>query len=210
MRPVWFRSGFEPSPVIPFLPATNSRLAREDILAEPALASLVARTTEHVRAKAPSAFPIKFTYFSKTPKSNWSVSWHQDRNVVLANESVSTGFGKPAQRSDGWHSEAPEAVLRNMMFAICFFDDCGPDAGPLEIVQGLDELNRKTSEDAAALAERLGTEVCIARAGDILLLPMLMPHRSKVQTVSKLRRTLRVDFAISCLPSPMEFANAIL
>lgn len=56
------------------------------------------------------------------------------------------------------------------------------------------------------MAARCVTEDCAARRGDVLLLNMLVLHRSKPATDTRPRRVFRVDYAAVGLPPPLEWA----
>src|SRR5580765_3315393 len=37
-------------------------------------------------------FPVRSIFFDKTPEANWSVAWHQDLHIAVAEKTVTAGF----------------------------------------------------------------------------------------------------------------------
>lgn len=172
------------------------------------LHELVDAATLCARRSDPAARPVRAVWFVKPPHGDagrsWAVGWHQDRVVALKARADAPGFSKWSEKSGILHAEAPEKVLQTMRFALVHVDDATRESGALEVV------------DASAIVPAEGivshtagrlSGMCEARAGDIVLLPMLCLHRSGPNTSDQVRRILRVDFAHQALPAPLEWAT---
>ena len=93
-----------------------------------------------------------------------------------------------------------------MLFLRLHLDDQAAAEGAMEIARGSHIQGRCRAALAATRAARYPPELTIAKAGDVLILPMLTLHRSSAATSPTRRRTLRIDLAFEALPAPLEWA----
>ena len=96
-------------------------------------------------------------------------------------------------------------ILDHMLFVRLHLDNESVESGPIQIALGSHLCGFVRSEDAQIRANAHEVETCIGKRGDILVLKMLMLHRSAPAVQATSRRVLRVDYANSPLPRPLEW-----
>lgn len=154
----------------------------------------------------PKAFPVRLVAFDKTPDANWAVPWHQDRVLALASRHELSGYSNWARKAGVWHVEPPIDFLKQMIFARIHFDDTDQSNGCLELALGTHKFGLIPSDQATRFAEKTDIESCVAKRGDVLLVSALTLHRSATSLSSESRSALRIDYANSQLPPPLEWA----
>lgn len=147
------------------------------------------------RALGFDTHPVRLVAFNKTSEANWSVPWHQDRVIAVAEKRDVPGYDKWVRKLNYWHCEAPPSLLANMMFARVHIDHNTAENGALELALRSQTRGRISATDARAIASDCEIEVCRAASGDVLFVHALTLHRSRSATVSDTRRTVRVDYA---------------
>ncbi|QPH52902.1 phytanoyl-CoA dioxygenase [Pontivivens ytuae] len=175
--------------------------------ADPALVALLGEGSvvgQAVGRLLPGARPVRIVSFDKRVGRNWALPWHQDRVIAVRERRDVPGFGRWSRKGDMWHCEPPVEVLARMLFVRLHLDDQDAETGAMEIALG--EPGPVPVAEAAARAEALPREVCVAARGDVLVLPMLTLHRSGPSDRETPRRVLRVDYAAEGLPGGLEWA----
>ena len=167
------------------------------------------KMAELVQSVMPDSFPVRLVTFDKTPESNWSVPWHQDRVVAVAERHETAGFRNWSQKAGTWHAEPPIELLEHMLFARIHLDDADQSNGCLELALGTHKLGLVVAEQAAAFATLAPREICRAERGDVLLVKALTLHRSLSSKSKSSRRALRVDFANRVLPPPLQWSISL-
>ena len=171
----------------------------------PDIATRLAPLTAGADGLHHGAFPTRLVSFAKSEGVNWAVGWHQDKVISVRERMDAPGFGKWTCKDACWHCEPPPEVLRGMLFVRLHLDANTAANGAMEIVPR-SHLGGLLSRDAAsALADRGPTELCTAAPGDVLILDMLMLHRSSPSRSTAPRRVLRVDYATAPLPAPLRW-----
>jgi Phytanoyl-CoA dioxygenase (PhyH) len=155
----------------------------------------------------PNAKPVRVVAFDKTPEQNWGVPWHQDRVIAVKSRHDVPGYHNWSQKSGVWHCEPPAAVLEQMLFLRVHLDDADLGNGGMEIALGSHQAGPVNASKAADIAARYVTENCVAARGDVLVLNMLILHRSKPATDTRPRRVFRVDYGATDLPTPLGWAT---
>ncbi|MEM6661237.1 MAG: phytanoyl-CoA dioxygenase family protein [Pseudomonadota bacterium] len=153
----------------------------------------------------PRHAPVRVVAFEKTGAVNWSVPWHQDRVITVADRHDVSGFTNWSRKAGTWHCEPPLDVLAEMLFVRVHLDRNDADNGAMEIALGSHKTGLINSTSAADAAESYPVELCTAEPGDILVLSMLMLHRSRPSTSMQPRRALRIDFSDQVLPAPLRW-----
>ena len=154
------------------------------------------------------AFPTRIVAFDKTPDHNWSVPWHQDRVIAVAERSDVQGCSNWSHKGNTWHCEPSIDVLEHMLFIRVHLDDDIDGNGAMQIALGSHKQGRVAASDAQHIAERHDIETCVGKRGDILVLKMLTLHRSPPAQSASTRRVLRIDYANKPLPSPLAWPEA--
>lgn len=152
-----------------------------------------------------AARPVRVMLFDKTPETNWSVAWHQDRTIAVRARIEVEGFGPWSVKDGIVHVEPPVEILDGMVTLRLHLDDCGEDNGPLKVVSGSHLLGSIPAHRAAGLAEVLPVQVCTARAGDVWACATLILHASEPAANPGQRRVLQVDYAAVGLPGGLEW-----
>ena len=182
----------------------GSAFARRNLLDHPAargFADGVGRglVTPHL---GHDARPVRAILFDKTPAANWTVPWHQDRSVAVAERREAAGFGPWSVKAGVVHVQPPVGVLRGMLTVRLHLDDCGGDNGPLRVVPGthgdlldVNEVERQSTGGVAVTAA----------VGDAVLMRPLLLHASSPATRPGRRRVLHVEYAAGDLPGGLRW-----
>jgi hypothetical protein len=163
--------------------------------------------TRHIDKLAMRMQPVRAVAFDKTERTNWVLPWHQDRVIAVAARHPVAGYDHWSEKQGVWHCQPPTAILSEMLFVRVHLDDADAQTGAMEIAVGSEVAGFVPAKEAESTANCYPREVCIARRGDILVLPMLTLHRSLAALVPASRRVLRIDYAASTLPPPLAWAN---
>ncbi|HAV63046.1 MAG TPA: phytanoyl-CoA dioxygenase [Verrucomicrobiales bacterium] len=153
-------------------------------------------------------FPVRALLFDKTPQTNWTVSWHQDLSIAVADRIDTPGFGGWSLKEGVWHVQPPATVLERMLTVRLHLDDCGPEHGPLRVVPGSHRLGRLDADAIAGCRAGTPVEEILCGAGDALVMRPLLLHASSKATRPSRRRVLHVEFAREDLPGDLEWAAA--
>ena len=154
----------------------------------------------------PESKPVRIVAFNKSASTNWSVPWHQDRVIAVAQRHDVEGFGGWSNKDGVWHCEPPIAILSAMIFARIHFDDTDEKNGCFELALGTHAHGWIASDQAHAVASSAPREICTAKRGDVLFVKALALHRSASSKTGDPRRALRVDYVNLDLRPPLEWA----
>jgi hypothetical protein len=133
---------------------------------------------------------VRGLFFDKPPASSWSLPWHRDLTIAVAEHLPALGrFRNPTTKAGVPHVEAPDDVLREMLTLRIHLDDATPENGPLRVIPG-----SHTSRDAPAGEP---PQTILAQAGDVLAMRPLLLHASgEAQAGTQLhRRVIHLEFA---------------
>ncbi|WP_294195594.1 phytanoyl-CoA dioxygenase family protein [uncultured Sphingomonas sp.] len=204
-----------PAAAIPLLPTLHQLAA--DLPQEraglrfhrhPALAGLLAAGPVHaiaVHHLGAQAQPVRAILFDKTPSTNWSLGWHQDRTIAVQACADVPGYGPWSIKQGIQHVEPPFAVTAAMLTLRVHLDDTPADNAPLLIAPGSHRLGRIAEDAIGATVERCGSIACLARAGDVWSYATPILHASAAARGHRRRRVLQVDYAAHALPPPLEW-----
>jgi len=138
--------------------------------------------------------------FDKSPLLNWSVAWHQDRAIAVAERRDAPGFGPWSVKDGHAHVAPPVEVLDRMVTVRVHIDDCGLENAPLLAALGTHKLGRVAASQAEAVAMEHEVLTCTARAGDVWVYATPILHASEPSRSSVHRRVLQIDYAACNLP----------
>ncbi|MEM8576335.1 MAG: phytanoyl-CoA dioxygenase family protein [Pseudomonadota bacterium] len=174
----------------------------------PGLALL--RETRHwlpaVHAVWPGWRPVRAGAFDKTAAQNWSVPWHQDRVIAMAERLDVPGFSNWSDRSGYWHCSPSLDVLEDMLFVRVHLDASLRECGGMQIAVGSHSLGHIRAGDVDTTLATCRAEDTDAAPGDILVLHMLTLHRSCPSQTAVPRRVIRFDLARKDLPGGLRWA----
>lgn len=149
---------------------------------------------------------VRIVAFNKSERANWFVPWHQDRSIAVRERRDSAGFSRWTIKDGVPHVEAPAELLKAMAALRIHIDDCGEDAGPLEVIPGTHREGPLDKAQIDALAATRPTRLCLAARGDILVMRPLLVHRSQRARTPLARRVLHLEYASHELPSELQWA----
>ena len=150
--------------------------------------------------------PVRVVAFDKSPDSNWGLPWHQDRVIRVAARDDSAPVTNWSLKAGAWHCEPAEAVLRRMLFVRVHIDGCDETNGAMELALGSHREGIVSAAKAEEVAGRCMTEIAESSPGDILVMSMLLLHRSRPALSARSRRAVRVDYAAGPPPAPLGWA----
>jgi ectoine hydroxylase-related dioxygenase (phytanoyl-CoA dioxygenase family) len=149
---------------------------------------------------------VRSILFNKSETANWQVAWHQDLTIAVRTRVETEGFGSWSTKDGVPHVQPPVDVLERMLNVRLHLDVADESNGALYVSPGSHRLGRIAASEAAATAERLGKELCVVNAGDVLLFRPLTLHASRKVTSSRPRRVIHLEFAGVSLPTPLDWA----
>ncbi len=149
--------------------------------------------------------PVRAILFDKTPATNWSVGWHQDRTIAVAKRAEVDGFGPWTVKNGLVHVAPPFDLLARMVTLRVHLDPVPTTNAPLLIAPGSHRLGAISQPKVHLVVRQYGTKVCLADAGDIWLYATPILHASAAASVPAHRRVLHVDFAIGNLPGGLRW-----
>jgi hypothetical protein len=155
-------------------------------------ASVISRQAERIGV---DATPVRILSFNKPSSANWTVPWHQDRVIAVADHIEVSGYSNWVAKGPVWHCEPPIGLLHSMVFIRVHFDGCDETNGAIEIALGSNRKGFVDARQAKDVAEMHEIEVCRANPGDVLIVKALTLHRSSSSHLVGSRRALRVDYA---------------
>lgn len=151
------------------------------------------------------AFAVRAVAFDKTPQTNWSVAWHQDRTIAVESRIEIQGYGPWSTKDGQLHVAPPVEVLQGMVTLRLHIDACGNDNAPLKAALGTYALGRVPADTAAGVAAAHPVQVCLAEAGDVWAYATLILHASERSRSQGRRRVLQVDYAAVGLPGGLKW-----
>lgn len=140
------------------------------------------------------AVAIQAIAFDKTPGANWKVTWHQDLMFPFARPVQTASFTLPARKDGVDYARPPQSVLESLLAVRVHLDDCDAANGPLRVSPGTHRNGVIHSTAIADTVTQHGETVCLARAGDALLMKPLLLHASSTASVPKHRRVLHLVY----------------
>jgi ectoine hydroxylase-related dioxygenase (phytanoyl-CoA dioxygenase family) len=156
---------------------------------------------------AGSCRPVRALLLEKNAAVNWSLGWHQDRTVCVAERKDAEGFG-PWTLKDGLHHvEPPFELLASMATLRVHLDDVPPDNAPLLIAPGSHRLGRVEEARIDREVRACGTRACTAKAGDVWLYATPILHASPAAARPARRRVLQLDYSARDLSAGLEWLD---
>ncbi|MBN2971982.1 phytanoyl-CoA dioxygenase family protein [Roseomonas aeriglobus] len=155
----------------------------------------------------PDARAVRAILFDKSPATNWSLGWHQDRTICVRNRADVDGFGAWTMKAGLHHVEPPFGVLAGMLTVRVHLDDVPDSNAPLLIAPGSHLLGRIPVMAVPDAVDRCGIYRCTARAGDVWVYATPILHASDAAISANHRRVLQVDFSASDLPAGLQWTG---
>lgn len=153
---------------------------------------------------APS-FPVRGILFDKTTLANWQVGWHQDSTIAVRARAELPGFGPWSVKEGIIHVQAPGALLGRMLTVRIHLDDADRINGALQVIPGSHRLGKLEEKGIAEAVSKGPIVSCAARSGDVLIMRPLLLHASSSTGARDHRRIIHLEYAMDCLPEPLEW-----
>lgn len=144
--------------------------------------------------------PVRAIWFNKSAEANWLVAWHQDLAIAVRERIETPGFEAWSMKEGVPHVQPPATVLERMLTVRIHLDDADERNGALRVIAGSHRLGRLNAEQIANLCEERGETLCVAAAGDALLMRPLLLHASGRSMNDRPRRVLHLEYASANLP----------
>jgi ectoine hydroxylase-related dioxygenase (phytanoyl-CoA dioxygenase family) len=151
------------------------------------------------------AMPVRAILFNKSPETNWSLAWHQDRTICVKEKRDVPDYGPWTIKSGMHHVAPPFELLARMVALRAHLDDVPATNAPLLIAPGSHTFGRIPVTNVDDIVERCGTRACLAKAGDVWLYATPILHASEAASAPTSRRVFQVDFAAEALPDGLEW-----
>lgn len=158
-----------------------------------------------VSAIGAAARPVRAILFDKTATANWSLGWHQDRTIVVAERREVEGYGPWTIKAGLQHVAPPFDLLARMVTLRVHLDPVSAENAPLLIAPGSHRAGRVAEQDIDAVVATCGVIPCPAERGDIWLYATPILHASEAAARPQRRRVLQVDYAAEDLPDGLEW-----
>lgn len=166
-------------------------------------ASAVVKGILHAALGA-EAFPVRSIFFDKTPEANWSVAWHQDLHIAVAEKIETPGFGPWTVKAGVPHVQPPLSVLADMATIRLHLDDCDEFNGALKVIPG--SHAEGVLSDAEFISWKKAPPVmCEVPKGGALLMRPLLLHASSPALKPAHRRVLHIEYATRELPHGLKW-----
>ncbi|MFO0865630.1 MAG: phytanoyl-CoA dioxygenase family protein [Gemmataceae bacterium] len=150
------------------------------------------------------AFAVRAVFFDKVPGANWSLFWHQDNIITVAERMDALGFSGWSRKAGVWQVQPPADVLARMLAIRIHLDDCGPANGPLRVLPGT-HRHGWIDDSLDAWKARVPEVVCLAKAGGIVGMCPLTLHASAPADSPCHRRVIHIEYANQDLPGELKW-----
>lgn len=184
----------------------GARFARRNLLSTDFVQRFIAseEVESLVNRFCPGAIAVRAIWFDKTGDANWTVPWHQDRSIAVAQRIDADGYGPWSVKAGVPHVQPPLGVLESMVTFRFSLDVCGQDNGPLRVIPGTHRtiLAPLQIERAA----QVGPErVCATSAGGVVIIRPLVLHASSPARIAGHRRVLHIEYGPKTLPGGLRW-----
>lgn len=151
-----------------------------------------------------AACPVRAILFDKSPGTNWSLGWHQDRTIAVRQRIDTPDFGPWSMKRGLQHVEPPFGVIERMVTLRIHLDNVPEDNAPLLVAPGSHRLGRIAEDRIEATVAACGIATCLADRADVWLYATPILHASAAGHHPH-RRVLQVDYSRDELPEPLEW-----
>lgn len=153
----------------------------------------------------PDCRPVRAILFDKSPRTNWSLGWHQDRTIVVKKRIPVPGFGPWTVKDGMQHVAPPFSLLARMATLRVHIDPVASANAPLLVALGSHHHGAIAERDIARTVEASEVIACLAEAGDIWSYATPILHASNTSAASGQRRVLQIDYSPDALPGGLEW-----
>lgn len=151
-----------------------------------------------------SVFPVRSIFFDKTPDANWSVAWHQDLHIAVAEKIETPGFGPWTVKAGVPHVQPTLEVLNDLVTLRLHLDDCRESNGALKVIAG-SHSGGVLDNSAFEKWKQHAPVVCEVPKGGAMLMRPLLLHASSPAVNPGHRRVLHIEYATKNLPNGLRW-----
>lgn len=148
---------------------------------------------------------VRAIFFDKSPQTNWSLGWHQDRTICVKRRVEFEGFGPWTMKAGLQHVAPPFDLLARMVTLRIHLDRVSADNAPLLVAPGSHSRGRIAVSEVDAVVRQHGIRQCLAEIGDVWLYATPILHASNRSIEPTHRRVLQIDFSADELPGGLEW-----
>lgn len=152
---------------------------------------------------------VRALLLDKSEVGNWSLGWHQDRTIAVAERVSVDGFGPWTVKQGQIHVQPPQSIINRMVTLRVHVDRVDGDNSPLRALPGSHLFGRLSDSAVTSVAERCPAIECHAGPGDIWAYRTAFVHASAAQRGSGRRRVLQLDYSSDELPGGLCWALRI-
>jgi ectoine hydroxylase-related dioxygenase (phytanoyl-CoA dioxygenase family) len=149
---------------------------------------------------------VRAIYFDKTPESNWSVAWHQDKTVIVSDRFESPEWGPWSRKADVWHVQPPLVVLENMITVRLHLDRSTMSNGCLKFIPGSHKQGLMKSQQVHQYVQQCESAYCEAPIGSVLVMRPHIFHASEKSINQEPRRVLHFEYSSYVLPEGISWS----
>ena len=150
------------------------------------------------------AFPVRSIFFDKTPDSNWTVGWHQDVHVAVAEKIETPGFGPWTVKAGVPHVQPPVEFLNDIVTLRLHLDHCDQSNGALKVIPGSHADRILVDAEFDRWKQRTAV-ICEVPKGGVMLMRPLLLHASSPAVRPAHRRVLHIEYATKNLPNGLRW-----
>jgi ectoine hydroxylase-related dioxygenase (phytanoyl-CoA dioxygenase family) len=151
-----------------------------------------------------AAFATRAVFFDKVPDANWTLGWHQDSVISVAEKIPVPGFVAWGRKAGVWQVQPPPEILSRMVAVRVHLDDCGPGNGPLRVIPGSHQGGWQ-EESLDHWKASVPEVICCADAGGIVVMCPLTLHASSKAKSPSHRRVIHIEYAADELPGGLQW-----
>jgi hypothetical protein len=144
------------------------------------------------------AFAVRAIFFDKGVGVNWSLSWHQDKVIAVAQRVELPHYVGWSNKAGVWQVQPLADVLANMVAVRVHLDDCGATNGPLRVIPGSHRCG--WIDDLDEWKSRVPEVICTVSCGGVVSMCPLTLHASARSEESGRRRVIHIEYAATELP----------
>jgi ectoine hydroxylase-related dioxygenase (phytanoyl-CoA dioxygenase family) len=154
-----------------------------------------------------AAFAVRAIFFDKAPGGNWSLFWHQDNVVAVAERREAPEFVGWSQKAGVWQVQPPAEVLANMVAVRVHLDDSTALNGPLRVLPS--SHRHGWIEDVDEWKQNVREVVCTVGCGGVVIMRPLTLHASAASESTAHRRVIHIEYAAEELPHGLAWSDRI-
>jgi ectoine hydroxylase-related dioxygenase (phytanoyl-CoA dioxygenase family) len=152
------------------------------------------------------AFAVRAIFFDKAAGANWSLFWHQDNVIAVAERVDLPGYVGWSQKAGVWQVQPPAEVLANMLAIRVHLDNCGINNGPLRVLPGSHRFGWLDDQQVDDWKSRVAEVVCTVGCGGVVTMCPLTLHASARSESAGHRRVIHIEYAAAELPGGLDWS----